>query len=183
MKRLVLATLLLCGAGSAALAASNEGSITATLEITAECEVITAPIGASTANFTSTSPVALITTANYTGSFDAVPSSINGGAQPTTSAGENSNVAVLCSAGGSDHTVAFSTSANMTGGSTATELAWTAQLDGTDFVDQEASDDIIADADDPTLTTYTVTGEVTALNVANAVPDTYTAEVEITVTY
>lgn len=179
MKRLTLATVLLCGVGSAALAASNEGSITATLDISAECEVITAPIGASTANFAS-GPATLITTGGYTDSFDAVPTSITA---PTTSAGANPNVAVLCSAGGSDHTVDFSTTATMLGGSTATTLAWTAQLGGVDFDTQAASAEITADADDPTLSIYTVTGVVTAQAIADAVPDTYTAVVDITVTY
>jgi hypothetical protein len=180
MKRLILATVLLCGVGSVALAASNTGNITATLTITGECEVITAPIGASTANFTTTDPVTLITTGAYTSSFDAVPTAITA---PTTSAGTNPNVAVLCSAGGGNHTVAFSTTANMTGGTSATSLAWTAQLGGDDFVTQAASAEITEDAEDPTLSIYTVTGVVTAQNVANAVPDTYTAVVDITVTY
>ena len=183
MKRMLLTGAVLCAMGSAAFAASSTGSITASLEITGECEVITAPIGVSTQNFTTTTPVSLITTGNYTGTFDEVPSTINGGAQPTTSAGANPNVAVLCSAAGGDHTVAFATSANMTGGTTATTLPWTAKLDGAAFTTQAASATITENATDPTLTTYTVTGEVTGQTVADAVPDTYTATVTVTLTY
>ena len=183
MKRIVLASSLLCGMSSFAFAASNSGNIGASLEITGECEVITAAIGATTQNFTTTTPVTLITTGNYSGSFDEVPASINGGAQPTTSAGANPNVAVLCSAGGGNHTVDFSTTANMTGGTTSADLPWTAKLDGVAFVSEAASATITEDADDPTLSTYTVTGEVTGQTVADAVPDTYAATVTVTLTY
>jgi hypothetical protein len=169
--------------GSVAFAASDSGSVGASLEITGECEVITAAIGATTQNFTATTPVTLITTGNYSGTFDEVPSSINGGAQPTTSAGANPNVAVLCSAGGGDHTVDFSTTANMTGGTSSTSLAWTAKLDGVAFVTQESSATITEDEDSPTLSTYTVTGEVTGQAIADAVPDTYAATVTVTLTY
>ena len=183
MKRLFLASALLSGMGSAAFAASDTGSIGASLEITGECEVITAPIGASTENFTTTSPVVLITTGNYTSSFDEVPTAINGGAQPGTSAGNNPNVAVLCSAAGGDHTVDFATSANMTGATSATALSWTAKLGGTAFTSQAASATIVEDADSATLTTYTVTGEITSQAVADAVPDTYDATISVTLTY
>lgn len=180
MKRLFLAGLLLSSAGSAAYAASDTGSISATLEITGECEVITASIGATTENFMTDPTIEMITTGDYTSEFDALPTAISA---PTTSAGENPNVAVLCSAGGGNHTVEFDAPATLLGANTATTLQYGAFLDGVPFDSGAATATIDEDQDAATLTEFTVMGVTSRQFVADAVPDTYSATISVTVVY
>lgn len=166
--------LLLTGA---AQAATNESTMTATLDITPECEVITAPIGASKDNFPN-SDATLITTGDYNGSFTIMPAGLTA---PTTSAGDTDNVAVLCSAGGSNHNISFSTVATMKAG--ANEIAWTAKLGGTAFVNQQAATTIPANPTAATVSKFKVTGTVEQQVIADAVPGLYTADVLVDVSF
>jgi hypothetical protein len=136
------------------------GTVTATLTINDECLVATRNIVASTTNFTATD----VTFAS-TGTFSPVAGFP---AEPVEASG---NVAVVCSSG-TTATVTITADDDLTDGGET--LAWTPTGEVT-------AAEITGAA--PTITYYTVGGTVSAVDIQNAVPGTYTGAISVSVDY
>ncbi len=153
--------------------AQDSGTVTASLTITGECQVATAPVSASTGNFV-TADVTIGTYGDFTvGDYAGWPQT------PSNASG---NVAVLCSAG-QGATVTFATGDTMElSGSPTTVIDWTPQLGGSDINTETGTTANIPDTSETAgITYYEVTGVVAAEDISGAVPGTYTADVTVTV--
>ena len=181
MKRIIVG-LIAAGFTSSASFAADTGQITATLEVQGECEVLVTDIGAQTANFVGTDVVLAQSASLDAASFDNAPAALTVDAATT--------IAVMCSASDTNHTL------NMTSGGASladgTEtISWSplyalvSTPGTTNAIATTAGTDVAltANASDTSLHEYIVTANVTADNIAEAVPGTYTQVIDVTVSY
>jgi hypothetical protein len=163
---------------SVAFAASDSSTMTGTLTITGECEVVTRNISATTENFTAEA-VSLAKVDNddiSTSDFDNWPTNLSAPANTAT-------VAVLCSASSTNHILTLTSGADTLLDGT-NEIAW-APVAGTDAITTVTglSRTLTASATAATLHEEVVTAEVAAQAIADAIPGEYSGAITVTVSY